>query len=249
MELKTPREIEIMREGGRKLGKIRRRLEKEIKDGVNAFFIEKLATKLIAEYKGIPSFKMVPGYFWSTCINVNDGVVHGIPRKNVVFRKGDIVSLDLGFYFKGFHTDTSTSVLVDGVDTDKKEVLEGGKKALKNAIAQARIGNSVGMISKSIEDTLKKAGLNPVKSLFGHGVGRKLHEEPYIPCFVSGSSVEALRLTEGLVLAIEVIYSKGSGEVVTDKDGWTIRTKDATIAALFEETVAITKRGPYVLTR
>lgn len=248
MNIKTNEEIKIMREGGKKLAEIRRKIKSEIKEGVNAMHIEELATRLIEDSGGAPSFKMVPGYFWSTCINVNEGVVHGIPQGGIIFKKADLVSLDLGFFYKGFHTDVADTVIVGHGDSKKEKFLASGKNALKTAISKASVGNKLGMISKAIEDTVGKAGFNLVKALVGHGVGRKLHEEPFIPCYVSGNPVEELVLKEGLVLAIEIIYSQGSGEVITDSDGWTIRTKDAKIAALFEETVAVTENGPSVLT-
>jgi len=248
IEIKTLREIAIMTQGGKKLGRIKKKLEEAVGEGVSAADVEKLATDLIRKEGGKPSFQMVPGYSWSTCINTNEGVVHGIPKKEMVFKKGDLVSIDVGLYYQGFHTDTSISLLV-GEDKKKERFLKIGKEALQAAINEARVGNYLRDISAAIEGVLKKGKLEPIRALVGHGIGRKLHEAPAVPCFVRGLAQD-LRLEEGLVLAIEVMYTSGQGEIVIDaEDKWTIRTKDAKIAGLFEETVAITKDGPLVLTK
>jgi methionyl aminopeptidase len=236
-----------MAEGGKKLSVVKNQLMEAVKVGVSAAEIEKLATEGIISQGGSPSFKMVPDYFWTTCINVNDGIVHGIPHKHLVFKDGDVVSVDLGMFYKGFHTDTSFSVYL-GNDPKLVEMLAVGKKALKNAIGEARVGNLMADISYAIEKTLESAKLNPVESLVGHGVGRNLHEYPPIPCFVTGATSEQIKIEPGFVLAIEVMYVQGNPELVTDSDGWTIRTKDGKISALFEETVAVTADGPLVLT-
>jgi methionyl aminopeptidase len=246
--LKTKEELKKMAQGGKKLGKIKRRLKEAIDVGVSAQEVEKLAEELIARERGIPSFKLVDKYNWATCINVNEGVVHGIPRKDVVFKEGDIVSVDLGMYYKGFHTDTSFSVGLC-VSKNMDRFLQTGKKALKSAISKAKAGNRVYDISKAIEDVLKSANASPIKALVGHGIGRKLHEEPQIPCFTKGKREDSPKIPEGATLAIEVMYAKGSGDVKVNSDGWTVITCDGTISALFEETVAASKDGPIILTK
>lgn len=237
-----------MAEGGRKLAFVRDQLEKACVAGENALAVEDLATKLIIEAGGKPSFKMVPGYSWSTCINVNDGVVHGIPKAQTVFKNGDIVSVDVGMFYKGFHTDTSTSVVIEGTKEQKK-FLGVGKEALHLAIEAVRIGNEIADISRAMQSTLQKAKYSPIKALTGHGVGRDLHEDPYVPCFVTGTKADHIKIEEGMVLAIEVMYAKGGSDIALAKDGWTIVTADGTISALFEETVAVTSDGPLVLTK
>lgn len=246
--IKTKQELKKMSEGGTKLGRIKDRLRKKIDKGVNAEEIEKLADKLIAEVGGRPSFKMVDGYSWATCINVNQGVVHGIPRKSVVFKKGDVVSVDIGMYYEGFHTDTSFSVGVS-VGDDISEFLKVGEKALSSAISKARFANRVYDISEAIENVLKRGGVVPIRALVGHGIGRSLHEQPQIPCFTSAKRGDSPEIPVGAVFAIEVMYTKGSGDVKLDRDGWTINTSDGKIAGLFEETIAITKNSPIILTR
>lgn len=245
-ELKTKEEVAVMAEGGRKLSRIKKSLKRAIAEGENAEGIEKLAQELIAEEGAKPSFAMVPGYRWATCVNVNDGLVHGIPKKELVFGRNDIVSVDVGLFYKGFHSDTSFSKLV-GDDGEKRRFLEVGALALHNAIKTAKVGRQLGDISLAIEDTLRKNGCSPVTALVGHGIGKNLHEDPMVPCYF-GYPGQELELTEGMVLAIEVMYALGSGEVKTDSDGWTIRTKDGKISALFEKTVALARGGPIVLT-
>jgi methionyl aminopeptidase len=247
IQIKTDSDIKAMVEGGKKLSIVKKALKNEIKKGVDAMQIENLAVKLIEKEGGKASFKMVEGYKYATCVNLNDGVVHGIPKKEIIFRDGDVVSVDVGFYYKGFHTDTSFSVLV-GQDKGKMHFLEVGKNALRKAINQAKPGRYVFDISKAIENTLKSANLTPVKSLVGHGVGRNLHEEPQIPCFTYGSRQNTPKLANGMVIAIEVMYVMGNADLVIDTDGWTIATRDGKIAGLFEETVAVTKNGPLVIT-
>jgi methionyl aminopeptidase len=214
---------------------------------VSAADIEELAKELIEKEGGKPSFMMVPGYKWATCVNVNEGLVHGIPKKKVVFKKGDVVSVDVGFYYKGFHTDTSITKGL-AVDAKTKKFLATGEAALKNAIKAAKAGNRIMDISEAIETTVKANGYSPIRALVGHGVGRALHEGPQIPCFTGGKKEKSPEILPGMVLAIEVMYSLGSPEVELGLDGWTISMRDAKIAALYEETVAITKHGPFVLT-
>lgn len=247
IELKTPQEIELMRQGGKRLFRVKKELKKAVVEGISAYEIELLAQKLIKKEGGEPSFMKVPGYKWATCVNVNEGIVHGIPKKTIVFKKGDVVSVDVGMFFKGFHTDTSFSVALS--PTKEIEIfLSVGKFGLKAAIDQVQAGNKVYDLSKAMEEALTKHNLTPVRALVGHGVGKNLHEEPQIPCFTSGKRQNSPDLVVGMVLAIEIMYTTGNGNLVLEDDGWTIATHDGTISALFEDTVAITKNGPIILT-
>lgn len=247
MHIKTDDELAVMAEGGKILGKIKSEVKSIIKPGVSAAEVENLAVELIAKNKAKASFKMVPNYSWATCVNVNDGIVHGIPHKSIVFGSDDVVSVDMGVFYKGFHTDTSFSVYL-GADKKKKAFMAAGIEALNASISEFREGNFVADISHAMEDVLNKHKLSPIRNLTGHGVGRELHEDPRVPCFVSGSSDEKVRLVPGLVLAIEVMYAKGGPELVLQDDEWTISTKDGKISALYEETVSLTKNGAKVLT-
>ncbi len=244
---KSKEEIEIMAECGQKLARVKKALFEKVAKGVSAWDIEELAVELIGKERAEASFKKVPGYSWVTCVNLNAGLVHGIPQKEIVFKKGDVVSVDLGLFFKGFHTDCSFTKGVK-VDSETEEFLNIGREALKKAIAATVIGNRVYDISEVIEKTIITAGYKPIRALVGHGVGRRLHEDPQIPCFVPGSKKESMEIVEGATFAIEVMYALGSPDLVQEEDGWTIATQDGKISALFEETVAVVNGRPKVLT-
>jgi methionyl aminopeptidase len=247
INLKTEEEMKIMAEGGAKLGRVKKALAEAVKPGVTAWDIEVLARKLIKEEGAQGSFDKVPNYKWVTCVNVNDGVVHGIPKKTTVFKKGDVLSVDVGIYYRGFHTDTALSVCL-AEDPEKKKFLEIGKKAVWDGIKEVKKGKTIGDISAAIEKKLLANNLKPVWALTGHGVGRELHEEPLIANYTSDDPVQDLVIAEGFVLAVEVMFTTGNGEIRQDNDGWTLRTKDGKIAGLWEETVAVTRSGPVVLT-
>ncbi|HSX48775.1 MAG TPA: type I methionyl aminopeptidase, partial [Candidatus Saccharimonadales bacterium] len=246
ISIKTKDEIEIMKEGGEKLGRVKKKLAEAVKPGVSAWDIEELANKLIEEEGALASFKKVPNYKWATCINVNDGVVHGIPKKTTIFKEGDVVSVDVGIYYRGFHTDTALSVCLSQ-DPEKKKFIEVGRKAMLDGIKEVKKGKKIGDISAAIEKRLFANNLRPVWNLTGHGVGRDLHEEPNIPCFASDEPSQDIVIGEGMALAVEVMFTFGNGDLKQDADGWTLRTKDGKIAGLWEETVAITRSGPIVL--
>lgn len=248
MILKTPSEIALMRENGHKLDLIKKELKKLIVPGAIPLEIDKVAEKLILEAGGTPSFKMVRDYKWATCININDGVVHGVPNKRP-FEEGDIVSLDIGMFYKGFHSDSAFTVPVGEIPVSIQKFLESGRRTLKECIKQAKVGKDIIDISKTMQRELERDGYNPVRDLTGHGVGQSLHEKPFIPCYWDPIRHPKIKIEEGAVLAIEVIYCLGSWELaLSPEDNWTISTKDGKIAALFEETVAVTKSGPTVLT-
>ena len=245
LTIKTGAEIEIMAEGGKKLGEIRKSLAAMVKSGLTTAKLDREAEKLIMEAGGKPSFKMVPGYNWATCINLNDVVVHGIPGKDVI-KEGDKVGIDMGMYYKGFHTDTATTVVAN----HKANVfLDTGRVALKKAIEQAKPGKRVMDISRAMQETVEAAGYSAVTALTGHGIGKNLHEAPPIPCFVLGKYEDSMVLETGMVIAIEVMYNAGTSEVAyKNDDGWTIVTADGKISGLFEHTVAVTHTGPVILT-
>jgi methionyl aminopeptidase len=243
--LKTPSEIKKMSQGGKYLAEALEKVVQKAKPGVTLKQLDLLAEKEIKKH-GLPSFKMVENYHWATCLNVNEGVVHGVPN-DYPLKKGDLLSVDMGLHHQGFHTDMATTVSVKGQKADK-EFLEAGRLALEKAIKAARSGNRVGHISQQIEETIKSAGHFPVKSLTGHGVGRKLHEPPQIPCFLKENIKDTPKLRPGMVLAIEVIYSQGDTQMVLKDDGWTLVTANGKPAALFERTVAIKTGGPLILT-
>jgi methionyl aminopeptidase len=245
--IKTERELEIMAEGGKKLARVKNSLRDAVKEGVSAMEIEELAMKLIKEENSEPAFARVPGYQWATCISVNEGLVHGIPKREMIFKKGDIVSVDVGIFYRGFNTDTSITVGIDLGEEDKK-FLNVGKMALEKAISKVKPGNYIYDISEAIEEIIEGHGYSTIKALVGHGVGKELHEDPQIPCFVPAGREESPKIEVGMALAVEVMYAKGSDKVQVDEDGWTISMRDDKMSALFEETVAVTPKGPKVLT-
>jgi methionyl aminopeptidase len=251
IQVKSEREIKIMAEGGRILDEVRQKTAELVRPGITTGEVDAFADQLITRAGGQASFKMVPGYKHATCININEVVVHGIPGKEKV-KSGDIVGIDVGVFYKGFHTDGAVTLRVEESKSRRVEedrFLETGRAALRKAIEQLRPGKRVWDISAAMQTVVEKAGYSAVRSLTGHGVGRELHEEPAIPCFVTGKREHTPRLEAGMVLAVEVMMNQGTWEVVyKNQDGWTIVTADGKISALFEETVAVTKKGPVVLT-
>lgn len=243
---KTNEEIAIMQEGGHKLREIKETLRSNVREGVTPIELDQLAEKLIFEAGGEPSFKMVRDYKWTTCININEGVVHGIPTKRA-FKAGDIVSVDVGMFYKGFHTDTSFTVAIGEVDKETESFLKTGVEALNQAIKAVKAGNRISDVSCAMQAVLEAQGYSPVKALTGHGIGRKLHESPYVPIYWTEGAEDEI-IPEGSTLAVEVIYTLGSSDLVLLEDSWTINTKDGKIASLYEETVVATANGPLVLT-
>jgi len=250
IHLKSPSEIQLMKQGGRKLSLILADLFKMVEPGVNLLTIEKRAVQLIKETGGEPAFQRVPGYNWATCLNINEEIVHGVP-KDYQIKKGDVVNIDIGLYYRGFNTDMSGTIYLP--PPQNKEVdcfLQTGRKALEEAKKQAKAGNRVGHISQKIQQIIEKAGYNCARNLTGHGIGRELHQEPMIPCWLKGSKEATPLLKEGMAIAIEVIYTQGKKDLVVDsRDKWTIRTKDGKISAVFEETIIVTNKDPIVITK
>lgn len=267
IKVKKPEEIEIIKEGGKITAFILRKILAKAKPGVRGIELENLAESLINKFKVKASFRTVDSYPFAICLSLNEEVVHGLPGKRKL-KDRDLVSIDFGVLHKGWHSDMARTILVSNssrnqiLETSKKSAdsrfpipdtntsvrrfLQVGEEALEKAIKQARIGNRVGNVSLAIQEIIEGAGYSVVKSLTGHGVGRKLHEDPQVPCFLSGRIEETPALKEGMVLAIEVMYSQ-KGEV--KKKGWAIVTRDGSPAGHFENTIAITKKGPVVLTR
>lgn len=252
--LKTKQDLEIMRKGGKILAETLKEVLNHARVGVSELELDNLAEKLIVEKGGEPGFKKVDGYKHTICISTNDVVVHGIPT-SYRLKEGDVVGIDCGVYYKGFHTDMAQTIRIkdEGLMIKNDEAdrfLETGKRALEEAIKVAKTGNRIGHISKAIQNIVEGQGYSVVRSLIGHGVGRELHEEPEVPGFLQGSIDKTPKLTEGMTIAIEVIYNMGKSDVVySGSDGWTIKTKDGSLSGLFERTVAIAKDGPTVLTK
>ena len=258
IDYKTPEQIKIMQHGGHILATVLSEVMDALKPGVTELELDKLAEERIREIGGEPGFMKVQGYHNATCFSTNDVVVHGIPS-HYAFQPGDLVGIDCGVYYKGFHTDMSESRMVgqltnksENLNSDINKVvkfLDTGKTALNEAIKQAVLGNRIGHISRTIQQIVEdRSGYSVVRSLIGHGVGRELHEDPEVPGYLAGNIDRTPLLKEGMTIAVEVIYNMGTHEVVLDRDRWTIRTKDGELSGLFERTIAITKEGPLILT-
>ena len=255
INIKTPQEIKIMQKGGKILSEVMVQILKNINAGVSEWEIDTLADELIRKKGAEPGFKKVDGYNHAICVSTNDVSVHGIPT-DYKFKTNDVVGIDMGVFYKGFHTDMSETLRVSNkklkIKNKKDEVdlfLETGKKTLSEAIKQAKIGNHIGDISKIIQNIVEDRGYSVVRTLVGHGIGRQLHEDPEVPGFLSEPIEKTPLLKEGMTIAIEVIYNMGGPDLKLDKDGWTLRTEDGSLAGLYERTVAITKNGPLVLTK
>jgi len=247
INIKTLQDIEKMAEGGKILSETLWEVLKTAKPGISEIELDLLAEDLIIKKGGEPGFKKVKGYNNTICISNNEVVVHGIPTENKL-KEGDVLGIDCGVFYKGFHTDMSETVIVGSANDQVIKFLEAGKDALNLGIKEVVDGNHVGDISKAIQTAIEKEGYSIVKNFVGHGVGKDLHEEPEIPGFLAGSIKATPLLKKGMVIAVEVIYNIGGSGVVIEDDGWTIKTKDGNISGLFERTIAITEKGPVILT-
>lgn len=250
IKIKTPQDLSIMQTGGKMLAETLREVCANIRPGISEIELDALADKLIKAKGGKPGFKKVEGYHHATCISTNAVVVHGIPSPYRL-KEGDIIGIDCGVFYQGFHTDMSETVRVGSQKSDAiDKFLKVGKEALEAGIREAKLGNHVGDISKTIQDIVElKNGYSVVRSLVGHGVGRELHEDPEVPGYLLGKIEKTPELKEGMVIAIEVIYNMGGPDLTfANNDGWTLKTKDNSLAGLFERTVAITKSGPLIIT-
>jgi methionyl aminopeptidase len=251
---KTPEEIEIIREGGRNLATVLYAVHEIIKPGVSTKDLDTYAEKLIREMGDTPAFLNYRPEGASTpfpaalCVSVNDEVVHGIPKKNRILKEGDIVSIDLGIKHKGLFTDMALTVGVGNVDEKKLKLMQVTEEALQAGIDAAMGGNTIGDIGYAIENFVHCQGrYGIVEVLSGHGVGRAIHEDPYIPNF--GKKGKGVKLVPGMVVALEPMVNLGTKNVTIDDDEWTFRTADRKPSAHFEHTILITDGEAEILTK
>lgn len=235
-----------MKEGGKILSKIFKELKKRVKPGVSKKDLEKEAFFLIKKSKVKPSFLGHKNYPSCICISINEELVHGIPN-NQKIKKGDLVSLDLGIRHKGLCLDKAETIKIRDRDRGEEKFLKVVKKSLKKGILKAKVNNHLGDISYAVQKEIEKGGFSVVRVLSGHGVGREVHEKPQIPNF--GEKGKGIVLKKGMILAIEPMAAMDAPDLITKKDGFTIQSKDGSKTCHFEETVAITKKGPLVLTK
>jgi methionyl aminopeptidase len=242
---KSQQEIEIMARAGAVVADTLGLLEESIAPGVTTGELDTIAEEFIRSRGGEPTFKGYKGYPAATCLSPNSMVVHGIPGKSRL-QDGDILSVDVGVTLDGFVADSAWTFPVGSISPDAQRLLDVCRAALEAGIEQARVGKTIGDISQAVQSVTEGGGFSVIRSLVGHGVGRSMHEDPQVPNFVSGHSGPELK--EGMTIAIEPMITAGSADVYIHDDDWSISTADASLAAHFEHTVAVTADGPRILT-
>jgi len=248
IQLKSGREIELMAAGGKILADTVEHLRASVHPGISTGELDDIAEAFIRSHDGaVPAFKGLYGFPGSICASVNQEIVHGIPSKKRVLREGDIISIDVGVGYKGYFTDSATTVPVGEISGEAKRLLDVTKASLEAGIAAAKPGNHIGDIGAAVQAVVEAEGFSVVRDLVGHGIGVEFHEEPQVPNY--GKPKRREKLVSGLTLAIEPMVNVGGPATKTLSDKWTIVTVDGSLSAHFEHTVAITDDGPRVLTR
>jgi methionyl aminopeptidase len=245
--IKSEEEIQGIRESSLILSEVLNIVKDKVAAGVTAKELDELAKKEILERKAEPSFLGYGGYPYALCVSVNEEVVHALPLASKIFKKGDVVSLDLGVNFKGFFSDMALTVGVGEIEPRHQKLIEATRESLYLGIKEAKVGKRIGDIGAVIEAYAQKNGFSVVKSLVGHGVGKAVHEDPPIPNF--GKKGNGPVLKEGMVIAIEPMLNLGVSEVELAADNWAYITRDREVSAHFEHTIAILKDGPEILTK
>ena len=244
--IKSAREIELMREAGRLLAEVHDELAAFIKPGISTKDIDKLGEKLIRERGCIPNFLSYHGYPASVCVSVNDEVVHGIPNKHRILQDGDIVSLDAGLIYKGYHSDAARTYAVGNISKEAQQLIDVTRQSFFEGIKYAKAGNRLHDISNAIAAYAESFGYGVVRDLVGHGIGTELHEDPQIPNFKQLR--RGIKLVPGMTLAIEPMINAGTWEVCWLDDEWTVVSEDGSLSAHYENTVLITDGEPEILT-
>ncbi|MGH7852495.1 MAG: type I methionyl aminopeptidase [Candidatus Binatia bacterium] len=250
ISLKSPREIEIMRRANVIVAEVLQELKQRVAPGVTTLELDAVAEEMTLKKNAVPAFKgyNVGGrvYPLSLCASINDEIVHGIPS-NRALREGDIVGLDYGVIYEGFYGDSAITVGVGKVSEEAQRLMDVTRQSLYKGIEELREGKRLGDLGAAVQRVAESAGFSVVRAFVGHGIGKKLHEEPPVPNY--GEPERGLRLKEGMVLAIEPMVNIGGYEVEIKEDGWTAVTKDGSLAAHFEHSVAITQDGPFILSQ
>lgn len=245
VSIKSAREIELMREAGRILAMVHEELGKAIKPGISTLDIDRLGERIIRSYGCIPSFKNYNGYPASICVSVNDEVVHGIPNKHRILHEGDIVSLDAGVIYHGYHSDAARTHAVGNVSAEAQKLMDVTKQSFFEGIKYAKAGNHLNDISSAIQAYAESFGYGVVRDLVGHGIGEHLHEEPEVPNF--SQRRKGIKLMPGMTLAIEPMINAGRPDVAWLDDDWTVVTDDGSLSSHYENTILITEDGPEIL--
>lgn len=246
VNLKNQAEIAKMRASGKIAAQVLSELSEFIKPGVLTSEVDSLAENIILKARAKPSFKNYQGYPATTCISINNEVVHGIPSSRTI-KEGDIVSVDVGAYLDGYHSDTAATFPVGQISEKAQKLIDITKLSLSNGLGQVKPGAHLGDVQFAIQEIIESAGFGVVRDLTGHGIGRELHEDPSIPNF--GQKGKGLLLEEGMTLAIEPMVTEGDWHVKTLENGWTVVTADGKLAAHFEQTIVVTKNGFEILTK
>lgn len=239
--------LQAMTEGGKRLGWIKGRIIELVKEGAIPLEIDQTVEKLIREKGDRPSFQMEEGYRHATCININAGIVHGIPSK-IPFQKGDVVKIDMGLFHEGYHLDTAVTIPIPPTPADVTRMIEVTKQSLDNAIFAAVPGHTVYDIGLAMQTVVESHGYNVVRDLTGHGIGRKLHMDPYIPCYADKANQKFV-LSVDQTVALESMVTMGDWHLIEASDGWTLSAQDGSITGYFEETIYVGSNGPLVLTQ
>lgn len=243
--IKSAREIELMREAGRILANVHEELAKALKPGMSTMDVDHLGEKIIRDYGCIPSFKNYNGFPGAICVSVNDEVVHGIPSARRILHDGDIVSLDAGVIFQGYHSDAARTHAIGTVEPAAQKLIDVTRQSFFEGIKYAKAGNHLNDISAAIQNYAESFGYGVVRDLVGHGIGKNLHEEPEVPNFAQRR--KGVRLVPGMTLAIEPMINAGRPDVVWTGDDWTVVTDDGSLSAHYENTILITDGEPEIL--
>lgn len=244
--IKSPREIELIRKSCEVIAKVHQELGKELKAGMSTLDVDRLAEEMIRSYGCTPNFKNYEGFPATVCVSINEEVVHGIPRADRIIQDGDIVSLDMGCIYKGYHSDAARTHCIGEVPENVRLLVERTRQSFFEGVKYARAGNHLHQISNAIGDYCESFGYGVVRDLVGHGVGCELHEDPQIPNFRQKS--RGIRLRPGMVLAIEPMVNLGTWEVEWTSDNWTVVTRDGLPSAHYENSILITDKDPEILT-
>ncbi|MDO5417370.1 MAG: type I methionyl aminopeptidase [Lachnospiraceae bacterium] len=245
VSIKSEREIELMREAGRILARVHEELEKALKPGMSTLEVDKLGERIIRGYGCIPSFKNYNGYPASICVSVNDEVVHGIPNKHHILREGDIVSLDAGVIYKGYHSDAARTHGIGEISPEARKLIDVTRQSFFEGIKFAKAGNHLNDISSAIQAYAESFGYGVVRDLVGHGIGSHLHEDPEVPNF--SQKRKGILLRPGMTLAVEPMINAGRYDVAWMDDDWTVVTDDGSLSAHYENTILITEGEPEIL--
>ena len=246
IQLKNSQQIFAMMEAGRITGEALLKAREHIREGVSTAQIDKIIREYIERCGAKPSFLGYGGFPASACISVNDEVIHGIPSKTRILKEGDIVKVDVGAFYKGFHGDSARTIPVGRVSEEAEKLIRVTRESFFAGVANMKVGNRIGDVGSAIQECVEKEGFSVVRRYIGHGIGRELHEQPDVPNY--GTAGRGTRLCAGMVLAIEPMVNVGGEHVMEMPDGWTVKTQDHSLSAHYENTVALTSDGVVITT-